>query len=189
MHGCAYELRRLIERAKPDRVVLVGDLFTKGPDPRGVFEQVRRHRAVLGNHDERLFAPRPSDRHAMAVARAIGDEGMTWLHTLPLTIELDGFTVVHAGMHPTEPTSRKQMLTMRKAGEQYWWKQYAGERGVIFGHDARRGLIRVEREGKPYLLGLDTGCVYGGRLTGWILEEDRYVQVKARRPYVKVGAA
>ena len=43
---------------------------------------------------------------------------------------------------------------------------------VVFGHWARRGLVI-----QPRLRGLDTGCVYGGRLTAWIVEENRLVQV------------
>ncbi len=53
-----------------------------------------------------------------------------------------------------------------------WFEFYEGAFTVVFGHWARRGL--VVREG---LRGLDTGCVYGGRLSAWIAEEDRIVQV------------
>ena len=37
------------------------------------------------------------------------------------------------------------------------------------------------RDGTPYLVGLDTDCVYGGELTAWILEEDRIVQVAGQK--------
>ena len=56
------------------------------------------------------------------------------------------------------------------------WKKRGDPRTVVFGHWARQGL--VERDG---LRGLDTGCVWGGRLTAWIAEEDRLVSVRARR--------
>ncbi|MEL6428883.1 MAG: metallophosphoesterase [Planctomycetota bacterium] len=57
------------------------------------------------------------------------------------------------------------------------WRARPGEtRTVVFGHWARRGLVELERT-----RGLDTGCVYGGRLTAWIPEEDRFVHVEAQR--------
>ena len=57
-----------------------------------------------------------------------------------------------------------------------WDSFYAGERTVVCGHWARRGLVVG-----PRLRALDTGCVYGGRLTAWIAEEDRIVQVDGWR--------
>ncbi len=41
VHGCADELDKLLRKARPTRVVLLGDLFTKGPDPRGVWSLIR----------------------------------------------------------------------------------------------------------------------------------------------------
>jgi bis(5'-nucleosyl)-tetraphosphatase (symmetrical) len=57
-----------------------------------------------------------------------------------------------------------------------WDRFYAGRRTVAFGHWARRGLVL-----RPRLRGLDTGCVYGGLLTAWVVEEDRIVQVPGWR--------
>lgn len=59
-----------------------------------------------------------------------------------------------------------------------WDAFYHGARMVVCGHWAQRGLVRTER-----VRGLDTGCVWGGKLTAWIAEEDRFVSVPARRLY------
>ena len=68
-----------------------------------------------------------------------------------------------------------------------WWRWYDparhGGRTVVFGHWAMQGLV-VE----PGVRGLDTGCVWGGKLTAWIAEEDRIVQVPAERAYATVGS-
>jgi bis(5'-nucleosyl)-tetraphosphatase (symmetrical) len=56
-----------------------------------------------------------------------------------------------------------------------WDDLYAGEALIVHGHWAQRGFYRNERT-----MGLDSGCVYGGPLTAWCLEEDRVVQVPAR---------
>jgi len=59
-----------------------------------------------------------------------------------------------------------------------WDAFYRGKRIVVCGHWAKRGLVRTER-----VRGVDTGCVWGGKLTAWIAEEDRFVSVPARRKY------
>lgn len=52
-----------------------------------------------------------------------------------------------------------------------WDSFYRGEVLVVHGHWARRGFYRGERT-----MSLDSGCVYGERLTAWCQEEDRIVQ-------------
>jgi bis(5'-nucleosyl)-tetraphosphatase (symmetrical) len=62
------------------------------------------------------------------------------------------------------------------------WQRRGDRRTVVFGHWARLGL--VEKRG---LRGLDTGCVWGGRLTAWIAEEDRVVSIAARKVWAENG--
>lgn len=76
VHGCARELRELILKARQRiaqfQLVLVGDLFTKGPDPVGVFDLIHEFDAICikGNHDWALWA-------AMVQAQRRG------IHSLP----------------------------------------------------------------------------------------------------------
>jgi hypothetical protein len=58
----------------------------------------------------------------------------------------------------------------------------------VFGHDARRGFVHIERDGLPSPARLDTGCVYGGQLSGWLVEEQRLIQVPAKGIYSRPGA-
>ena len=53
----------------------------------------------------------------------------------------------------------------------------------MYGHDAARGL----QDHRPHTLGLDTGCVYGGALTGYLVEADRLVRVAAQETYRPVA--
>lgn len=69
-------------------------------------------------------------------------------------------------------------VTAAGAGWQPWDHFYRGTRIVVCGHWAVRGLVTTER-----LRSIDTGCVWGGRLTAWIAEEDRCVSVPARTVY------
>jgi bis(5'-nucleosyl)-tetraphosphatase (symmetrical) len=56
-----------------------------------------------------------------------------------------------------------------------WDALYRGTARIVHGHWATRGHYRG-----PRTIGLDSGCVYGGPLTAWCLEEDRIVQVPSR---------
>jgi predicted phosphodiesterase len=205
VHGCAAELDRLLAQVQADTVVLVGDLYTKGPDPAGVWRTVRDTgaRAVLGNHDARLLdcldGTRPDDRHGHEVVAALDAEDRAWrdhLRALPLFLDVAGVTVVHAGLHPTqgrEGTTRAMALSMRRFpfGERdarHWWVRYQGG-PVVYGHDARRGFVRRVRRGQVQVMGLDTGCVYGGALTGWVVEDDRIVSVAAAEVYQPVTSS
>src|SRR3954454_8704200 len=67
VHGCSPALAALLEAIRPgreDTLVPLGDYIDRGPDSRGVLEQLlalgRRCRLVplLGNHEEMLFAAR-----------------------------------------------------------------------------------------------------------------------------------
>jgi hypothetical protein len=67
-----------------------------------------------------------------------------------------------------------------------WWSTYHGTARVIFGHDAVRGRVRVMRDGLPQVIGLDSGCVYGGFLSGYLIESDEVVSVRAKKVYCAV---
>jgi len=64
---------------------------------------------------------------------------------------------------------------------EHWFDSRVGDhRTVVYGHWARMNLVL-----RPKLRGLDTGCVWGGKLSAWIAEEDRIVQVDAAKAYAK----
>jgi hypothetical protein len=204
VHGCAEELISLLRAARADRVVFVGDLYTKGPDPAGVWRAVRASggASVLGNHDARLLdvldGRRADDEAARRTVAQLDAEDRGWrdhLRALPLFLEVGPYTVVHAGLHPTgdlAQTPPRMAISMRRfpgtgRRDPWWGDVYVGARRVVYGHDAKRGLVRRCRDGVPWLYGLDTGCVYGGQLTGLIVEEDRLIQAPARAVWHAVG--
>jgi bis(5'-nucleosyl)-tetraphosphatase (symmetrical) len=71
-------------------------------------------------------------------------------------------------------------------GYQPWFDFRADGPTIAFGHWARLDPARAQR---PNLRFLDTGCVYGRALTGWLVEEDRLVSVPAHRAYWEVERA
>ncbi len=95
--------------------------------------------------------------------------------------------VVHAGLipgrHPAQ-ADREDLISLRRIslkGRPYWYEVYTGPTLVIFGHTPA-SLPRMRRvEGRLVGLGIDTGCVYGGKLTAYAPELDEFIQVPARK--------
>ena len=196
IQGCLAQLRALLEAADfargRDVLVPVGDMVNKGPDSEGVLDLLIDVEAkpVLGNHDLHWL-----DQGKGSVAHR------EWLRAQPLVRVDEDVIAVHAGLHPEWEEVHLQALEggdvdyavnvrycdARGArpprdwpppGPPYrpWDDFYRGRKRVVFGHWARRGLVV-----RPRCVGLDTGCVYGGKLSAWIAEEDRVVQVDGWR--------
>lgn len=183
VHSCADELQRLLSAAAADRIILLGDVFNKGPEPERTWELVRDCGAesVLGNHDL-VVIERAAQGELLAP-----EEAVAWLKTLPVMIHGPGWTAVHGGVDPVlgaRGTTQAQAVSLRRTppgdpNAAFWWQQYTGTDLVIYGHDAVRGL----QDHRPQTLGLDTGCVYGQRLTGYLLQTDELISVEAARMY------
>jgi hypothetical protein len=196
VHGCAGELEELLERVRftegTDRLVSVGDLVVRGPDSHGVLALVKRlgALAVRGNHEEKLLAWRqrhkPLGVDHERVADALSDDEWAFLEAMPLWLDLPehDLRVVHAGVVPGVPLSRmpaEALLKMRtldahgdwsddaNAGE-LWGASYRGPPHVVFGHNAL-----AAPQVHAWATGLDTGCVYGGRLTALVLDEEQTI--------------
>jgi hypothetical protein len=206
LHGCFDELSDLLKLAElrtDDRVIAVGDLIVKGQKNREVldlFIEDDRFFSVIGNHDRALrqyWRGEPvrltKDQRITASQLESNREGYSaYLRSLPFTINLGTHLVVHAGVRPGVPLRRQmasdltEMRTMganpsRRKGLP-WYDVYRGQRIVLFGHwPAKTPRLA------PRAIGLDTGCVYGGSLTGYIIESNQFLSVPARRPYVPSG--
>jgi predicted phosphodiesterase len=190
VHGCSEELQHLLDSVQPTRVILLGDLFTKGSDPKGVWEliQIWNADAVMGNHDQHVLLA--SKRNPIPKKfKEIPKETINWLKSRPLYIEGDKWIAVHAGINPHSLQIEKDVaLHVRRwpndnnPQNPFWWQLYNGEKLIIYGHDAKRNL----QDNRPKTLGLDSGCVYGGRLSGYLLEEDRIISVPSNKNYVAI---
>src|SRR3954468_22121398 len=119
VHACGRELGELLERVawEPgDQVCLVGDLVSRGPEPRTVMEHIRRTsaRSVRGNHEEgglayraevkardgREGGPRKGERSYARALAELSEEDWAFLESLPLFLDWPEHEVrvVHAGV-------------------------------------------------------------------------------------------
>ncbi len=159
---------------------------------------------------------RARDTAQDVLAASDAAELVAWLGARPLVQAFDDVICVHAGLDPrwSDPVAALARLDpLREEPDlafaisarycdargtrpgrdwpappppfQPWhefWPPNAGERRtVVYGHWARAGLLL-----RPQLRGLDSGCVWGGKLSAWIAEEDRIVQVPAARAYAEL---
>lgn len=167
---------------------------------------------VRGNHEQKLLdwrkartawvrgeaaAKPPIGRMHRDLARSLRPVDWTLLETSPLFFDLPehGARVVHAGLVPglafeaQSPQTLMRIRTVRlearavrgkrgKTSNVLWGACYAGPPQVVFGHNAAPGL-----QLHAWATGLDTGCVYGGRLTAMVLAYGQKVPrgIHARR--------
>ena len=160
---------------------------------------------MRGNHDEAVLRWRAGDAPEGKVLKpehrqvldTLAPEDWAYLEALPTARDFPelNVVVVHGGLVPGVPLEaqrREDLLNLRsirpdgtgskKLGDGVPWASvWKGPRTAVFGHDAVRGFQRYS-----HAVGLDTGCVYGRALTAWVLPEDVFHSVPARRAYVSI---
>eukprot|EP00571_Detonula_confervacea_P003115 CAMPEP_0172318866 /NCGR_PEP_ID=MMETSP1058-20130122/36065_1 /TAXON_ID=83371 /ORGANISM="Detonula confervacea, Strain CCMP 353" /LENGTH=1029 /DNA_ID=CAMNT_0013033787 /DNA_START=371 /DNA_END=3460 /DNA_ORIENTATION=- len=209
VHGCIDELKALLKKCDyhpGDAIVFLGDLVCKGPDSLSVVQMAREVGAigVRGNHDFEVVRwhqaiksgadPPVIGSEHYYVASALNTADLKWMYSLPWFISSSHLNAlfVHAGFvsgirlakqNPRLMMNMRSILpdgtvTSKFFNNWPWARLWDGPQTVFFGHDADRGLQQYE-----HAIGLDTGCVYGGKLTACILPERRLVSVNAKREY------
>lgn len=186
VQGCADELDDLLVAASIEdgrRLALAGDLVNRGPRSRAVLERAVAEEAlaVVGNHEDGLLTGKRSET-LDAVRAELGADLPRWLEylrALPTFLRWPGLVLVHAGIAPgktPETCTRAELTRIREVDGKPWFDAWRGPEIVVFGHWSMRGKVDL-----PLVKGLDTGCVYGGALTGIFWPELRWISVPARR--------
>jgi serine/threonine protein phosphatase 1 len=185
IHGEAERLEKVLIKAgyspQSDRLFLLGDYIDRGPDAKRTLEAVRKlvangALALKGNHEAMMIVA-ARDELSLQLWLINGAYGtlqsfdnhiptsvVEWCGGLPNIHEEPDCILVHGGMKvgvPLEQQSEDDLLWSR------WEPQtaYEGKR-VIFGHTPTKFY---HDKWEPWhgrnCLAIDTGAVYGGRLT------------------------
>ena len=177
VHGCLDALEVLLSvLPDQDHLVFCGDVVGRGPDVKQTAEQVWTLRQdgratwLLGNHEQRLIDSPDLQQRLWPQAP---DIAQTWVHrlsSLPLLFEGNGWVATHAGFDQHGQPD----LEIREP----FWNGYDGRFGrVVVAHTPG---VDVREHGEIVLI--DTGAVYGGRLTAFCPETSAVVQVQGLEP-------
>lgn len=186
-------------------VIHMGDLIDRGPDSAAVLDRASRLAPtgkafvnLRGNHEELCLAALTQGGEAAAVWLRNGGESCLanwgvppnappsdWPSYVPpnqmavlegeqTSYRRGGYVFVHAGIRPGVPLADQDPHDMVWIREPFLSWPDRLEAVVVHGHTPKdRPQVRVHR------IGIDTGAVYGGKLTAVVLEEDRLAFMQA----------
>ncbi|MBN1380667.1 MAG: serine/threonine protein phosphatase [Deltaproteobacteria bacterium] len=204
IHGCRGMLVDLIKKINPapteDTLVFIGDYIDRGRDSKGVVDliidikkTVKNVVCLKGNHesmflnyylhgvDEMLFL----ENGGRETLLSYGDPGLWYekrvripenheqfFKALQLYYETDEYIFVHAGLRPGIPLEKQDEEDMLWIRREFIDSSYNFGKRVVFGHTPMPGL-RIDKT----KIGIDTGAVYGGKLTCIMLPDMEIFQV------------
>lgn len=181
-------------------LVHIGDYVDRGPDSRGVVARLSAGDPVpgvvtvnlVGNHEQTMLDALAGEGAAMTDwmmngggvalkswggdpdaprgtwAQAVPPEHAAFLRGLAVCHREGGYLFVHAGIRPgvtLEEQSRQDMISIRQS---FLYSEADFGVVVVHGHTPKaEPVVRANR------IGIDTGAVYGGRLSCAVLEADR----------------
>jgi len=201
VHGCYHTLNVLIASLPQyAELIFVGDLCDKGNFTKEVIELViqKGWRSLRGNHEDLMmqYVDDPSSKWAndpqfggSKTLASYGDDKETlvhhlrWSKTLPTYIIIENFFITNGFGLPyyerrDEEAYQKALKNNRYSMKKKWsheWEVYKEYPIInIHGHDYRRKGEAMEEN----IINLDTGCVYGKRLSAISLETLEIISVE-----------
>lgn len=198
-------LKRLMDRIAwsqdRDTLIFLGDYIDRGEDPKCVVDYILGLRALSsrveclkGNHEAMFLDFLSGKNREMFLANGgwktlesygicdpFADESsippahLAFYESLKLYIDLGEYFVVHAGFIPglaVEKQTEEDMIWIRKP---FIYSDYDFGKKVIFGHTPFHEPLIMKNK-----IGLDTGAVYGNKLTCFELPDERFHSVEAQ---------
>lgn len=191
IHGCLTALKDMMRTIEisptEDTLIFLGDYIDRGPDSKGVVDYVIELRSrfprvvcLLGNH-ERMFLDyldgfgrglflANGGRETLASYGTIKTpegrkvnvplEHIIFFKSLLIYYETEDYLFVHAGLRPGLPLEKQSVEDMIWIRHEFYLSSHVLNKTVIYGHTAF-GEPRINER----MIGIDTGAVYGRKLT------------------------
>lgn len=197
-----------------DRLIFLGDYIDRGPASKEVIEFLLGVKAagpcqvtfLKGNHEDMFLdfmgkdgrfgeaflnnggsatlrsyrIPQGDNGHA--VAGRIPPEHMAFFTGLEMFAVVDNVLCVHAGVNPVVSLSEQSPEELLWIRQEFLNNPHLLPYTVVFGHTPHRA-VRFEL---PYKVGIDTGLVYGGKLSCLEISEKLLYQVSKGSPRAQV---
>jgi serine/threonine protein phosphatase 1 len=192
IHGCVDELAVMLNAIAPargDTVVFVGDYVDRGPAARDVIEVLVESRQgaaeyvfLKGNHEDMMLSYLGLPGHygesflfnggaptlesyrvpeGTPALEQIPAEHVDFLKALATSYLHPPYLFVHAGIAPLRQLEEQSVEDMLWIRQEFIFNPHQLGATVVFGHTPMRAVM-VDL---PYKLGIDTGLVYGGKLS------------------------
>jgi len=192
-------LRNKINIQKSDIEICVGDIITKGQNSIKTLQYIQQHniKSVLGNHEDKIIRyldheklsknnPITLDRDEQNIVDKLTVKDIAYLKSLPIYMKFENLVIVHAGLqnemdlNDLSKREKQKILRLRYLDREghfveygketdksvFWSDVYNGNQGfVVYGHQHFK-----EPRISAHALGLDTGYVYGNKLSASIFE-------------------
>jgi len=185
IHGCLTQLTELMERVRPssaDRIVFLGDYVDRGPASAGVIDYLVGFAAAFpetvflrGNHEQMFIdyldgldptiflingGQQTLDSYRDCRMWPVPSAHRRFLDSLRYYFESEQHIFVHAGLRPGIPLAEQKDFDMLWIRHEFLESDFDWGKPVVYGHTPLKEPLLGERR-----IGVDTGCVYGRRLT------------------------
>lgn len=194
------KLREKINPQKYDVEVCVGDIITKGSHSIETLRYIQENGilSVLGNHEDKIIRyinhreslkknPIILDSDEQQIVDNLTPKDIEFLQSLPLFLRFGNITIIHGGLQNfmvldnLSKREQQKLLRLRYLDQEghfvahgketedstFWADVYDGNQGfVVYGHQ-----WFDEPKISRHAIGIDTGCVYGNKLSAIVFNE------------------
>jgi hypothetical protein len=214
VHGCLEEWEELRKEIPKGAIeISIGDILDKGPYPVEALRYAKKNKifTIMGNHEYkhiRKYWGRKVhlDEDQQRVYPQLKKKDFEFIESMPFFLKLNHLTIVHAGitnriylnnpplnimtlllfLREVDENDKFLPLNHNNPNARYWADVYNGHEGfVVYGHNPF-----LNPKINKYSVGIDTGCVYGNKLTAVVIEDTvkiKYsiIQVNAKQKYAE----